>query len=200
MDDVSILRCVFSRTSNYFFRGGICTQVIIDWSEIQKCRPVTSESYHRKSNYVFTDRKLYPFCRKRNWKKLKSTSSPKSLQNTNFLKKLLIFRKNRWFWKKRIRKSTVIFSSKNGFSNLGLGYAIIGQKTGMFGWVWWQNSSKRHLKIDRSRFFIFFEINEKKGVLKQNPLNKKSRKLLDELCGRQQCKFKLLMIKWSFYH
>ena len=41
-------------------------------------------------------------------------------------------------------------------------------------------------------FFIFLEINEKKGVLKQNPLNKKSRKLLDELCGRQQCKFKIV--------
>ena len=54
------------------------------------------------------------------------------------------------------------------------------KKSGMFGWVWWQNSSKRHLKIDRSRFFIFFEINEKKGVLKQNPLNKKSRKLHDD--------------------
>ena len=62
----------------------------------------------------------------------------------------------------------------------------------MFGWVWWQNSSKRHLKIDRSRFFIFLEINEKKGVLKQNPLNNKSRKLVDELCGRQQCKFKII--------
>ena len=33
---------------------------------------------------------------------------------------------------------------------------------------------------------------KKKGVLKQNPLNKKSRKLLDELCGRQQCKFKIV--------
>ena len=66
------------------------------------------------------------------------------------------------------------------------------KKSGMFGWVWWQNSSKRHLKIDRSRFFIFLKIKEKKRALKQNPLNKKSRKLLDELCGRQQCKFKIV--------
>ena len=197
---MSILRCVFSWTSNYFFRGGKWTQVIIDWSEIQKCRPVPSEIYWLKSNYDFTDRKWSTFSRQRKFNKLKSTSSPKSLQNTKFWKKLLILRKNWWFWKKRIRKWMIRFFKKMCFSNLGLGDAIIGQKTGLFAQDWHQNSSKRHLKIDRSRFFIFLKINEKKGVLKQNPLNKKSRKLLDELCGRQQCKFKLLMIKWSFYH
>ena len=144
--------------------------------------------------------KMIHFSRQRKFKKLKSTSSPKSLQNTKFWKKLLIFRKNWWFWKKRIRKWLIIFFQKICFSNLGLGDAIIGQKTGLFAQDRHQNSSKRHLKIDRSLFFFFFEINEKMGVLKQNPLNNKSRKLVDELCGRQQCKFKLLLIKWSFYH
>jgi len=73
-----------------------------------------------------------------------------------------------------------------------LGDAIIGQKTGLFAFDRHQNSSKRHLKIDRSRFLFFLKIKEKKGVLKQNPLNNKSRKLVDELCGRQQCKFKFV--------
>ena len=161
---MSILRCVFSRTSNYFFRGGICTQVIIDWSEIQKCRPVTSESYHRKSNYVFTDRKLYPFCRKRNWKKLKSTSSPKSLQNTNFLKKLLIFRKNRWFWKKRIRKSTVIFFQKKKVFKLRVGICDNWTKNRS---VCIRSASKFFKKTPQNRSipFLFYFINPtKKGV------------------------------------
>ena len=127
-DDVSILRCVFSWTSNYYFRSRKWTHVINDWSQIQKCRPVPSEIYCLKSNYGFTDRKWSTFSRQRKFKKLKSTSSPKSLQNTKFWKKLLIFRKNRWFWKKRNRKSMIIFFQKNTFSNLGLGYAIIGQK------------------------------------------------------------------------
>ena len=87
---------------------------------------------------------------------------------------------------------TDYFFQKICFPNLGLGDAIIGQKTGLFAQDRHQNSSKRHLKIDRSLFFLFFEINEKKEVLKQNPLNNKSRKLVDELCGRQQCKFKIV--------
>ena len=60
----------------------------------------------------------------------------------------------------------IIFFQKNTFSNLGLGYAIIGQKTGLFAQDRHQNSSIRHLKIDRSIFFFFFEINEKKGGVK----------------------------------
>ena len=118
-DDVSILRCVFYELQNIFFRGGKSTQAIIDWSEIRNYRPVPSENYHLKSNYVSTDRKWHTFCLQRNLILFKSTYSPKSPQNTKFWKKLIIFRKNRWFWKKRIRKSMIIFSSKNGFSNLG---------------------------------------------------------------------------------
>ena len=55
------------------------------------------------------------------------------------------------------------FFSKICFSNLGLGDAIIGQKTGMFAQDRHQNSSKRHLKIDRSLFFFFLKSMKKRG-------------------------------------
>ena len=58
------------------------------------------------------------------------------------------------------------FFQKICFSNLGLGDAIIGQKTGLFAQDRHQNSSKRHLKIDRSHVFIFLKIKEKKGGVK----------------------------------
>ena len=60
----------------------------------------------------------------------------------------------------------IIFFQKKCFSDLGLADAIIEQKTSLFAQDRHQNSSIRHLKIDRSLFSFFFEINEKKGGVK----------------------------------
>ena len=82
----------------------------------------------------------------------------------------------------------IMFSSKNGFSNLGQGDAIIGRKNrpvcATLATIFFKKAPQNQPIL----FFIFFINQRKKGCQSEIALNETSY----ELCGRQQCKFKIV--------